>query len=360
MRRDEAWFTEPLTGKRYRQELRAATRSQFRPIERQLAAETRASQHRIGREIPAWFDQYRQALAQSQAQTAAAFQQAGQQIQGQLQTAGTADAAQQQQLLQQQQQLAGVRGMAPAQTPDAAHAAARRQEIGATFGGTLATQGAAQQGFQANQAAIAQGEAANQRIAELRRLRGIAQDKRELKREKGDFRTQFRQQQRQTEREYQMQQLALAMDALAARNDQGYNEAIQNVAQLGLQGRLARAATDERIQRSRARSERRDRRTYGKQGKGGKDRSGSTDRGYAGAHLRERLGELGKKQDPYRWLKNHRTQMIDKLVASDGVNRRTARQVVERYLRKNRPKGGGRTPGERSVGLTYPQLPSAQ
>jgi hypothetical protein len=206
-------LTDLLTEEGLRKELAASTRLEFGPTERAIQADLRASQARHG-DIAGWFKDYQNKLAGGKADTAEAYANASGQFNQGLKEAGVQDTNARQELKETAEADAELRGVPVDRkgAEDSVNASAARQNVQASFGGMIASQGANQRAYFNDKERIGSGEAASQHMKELARERGIRADLRELARSKGDFAVTERGRLRESDRSYKSQLSAEALD----------------------------------------------------------------------------------------------------------------------------------------------------
>lgn len=175
---------------RIRRLTRAATQQQFRPLERKLAGERRAS-HRRSREEGSWWNDYLKTVAQGRSDVGQAYQQAAAQQAAQIAAAGQASTAQTQGLQAEEAQSAAARGASTSGTAAATEAAAAAQRglLAAQMGGKTAREGATQYSYLTDKMGIGKGQSIAARNEEGRRERSIRQEQRGLARERGAYAT---------------------------------------------------------------------------------------------------------------------------------------------------------------------------
>jgi len=208
-RKEQTQFTEPLTQRRANRISRRQANLAYRPTERTLQGEIRGYNRR-GRELTHWYNSFANKLEASRQMTANAYQQAGQQLQGVMQTANTAaqqvgtglsqEAAQRQATtgIEGDPRIAAMRQAAMAQS--AAYGAALQAPIIGQAANTFA--------FQGEQANASRLE--GQRLKQInRRARKAEVDKlAALRQEKGDYRVEQLNKLREADRAYKVQQAA--------------------------------------------------------------------------------------------------------------------------------------------------------
>lgn len=219
-REEQHRVTEPLTPKGLRQQTRAATNLRFRPLERSIAGDLRASNRRV-KEEGNWWNNYLQQVNAGQADTAAAYAQAAQTGQAQIGQASAIDTANTQKLQDEAAKSAELRGAAPSTAPAEREAAAQAQRnyLAAAQGGATAQMGATQRAYLNEQKRIGVGQSIASREAEQRRGRSIRQDRRDARRERGDYAANKRDELRKGERDYLIQRQAFGLDKRKAASE---------------------------------------------------------------------------------------------------------------------------------------------
>lgn len=228
--------TRPITPQRLRKETRAATNLEFRPLERKIAAEGRASDQRV-KDVGGWFNEYLQEVSGLRADTANAYAQAGAQTQGMISQASAVDSANSQRLNTEESEAAALRGQAASGAAPQREAAAQAQRnyLSSALGGSIATQGANQYAYLSDKQRIGAGQKIAARREEQKRGLGIREDQREVAKQRGDYATTYRGDLRQKERDYLIQQRAfpqknkeLALDAKEGAYDRALQERTQS------------------------------------------------------------------------------------------------------------------------------------
>lgn len=209
----QKYLSEPLTPQRLRKETRASTNLAYRPTERAINAEKRASQQRT-KNVGTWWNEYLATVQGSQADTAAAYANAATQGQAQINEASSQDNANTAKLSAEAAQSAATRGQtAPSQPAERGAAAqAQRNYLGAAFGSANAQRGANQGAYLADQKRIGAGQRVSSQIAEQKRTRSIESDKRELAKQRGDYASKFRGEAIDRNHDYLIQRQAYGLD----------------------------------------------------------------------------------------------------------------------------------------------------
>lgn len=209
----EREYLKPLTDEGVRKETRANTNLKFRPLEKAIGGDIRASQRRT-KETGDWWQNYLNEVNQGRSEVQGAYGQAGQEIQGQIGAASAADSANTQALNAEAAKSAELRG-APMDNSGAqreAAASAQRNYLGAAFGGATAREGANQFGYLTDQRRIGVGQSIASRKEEQRRERSLRKDRRDVRRERGDYATAKRGELRAGERDYLIQRKAFGLE----------------------------------------------------------------------------------------------------------------------------------------------------
>lgn len=334
-------FLASLSPKRWRRESRAMANIRFRPEERALGGEIRASRKRQ-RGLRKQFKQYRQSINPVIQQTQQAYGEAGKQIQGQSQAAAQYAEQLRQRLAKEGAESAKLRGVDdPSAKGSEINAQAQLARINAAnlLSGVTAAQGASQRAYLTDKKRLARKESLAQRLQERDRRRQLKQEKRALKRERGEYRASLRPQAREGEREYHLGLLA-ARDRKAARRFEARE-----------------SAKDRRFSRKQARRERKDdsstdflrrqgrqsRRTARVKGRQGRksirlqqrgSKGGGRDRGEL-ARARSLLRSAGQIRKLDTEVEKRRA--IDHLV-NRGVDPAVARRLVNRQFRRNKSR----------------------
>lgn len=214
-------ITAPLTPAELRRETRAATNLKFRPLERKIGADLRASHQRVG-QIGDWWKEYTDQVKQNQIDNAAAYQQAQAYDQQMMEAASTRDSANTQALDAEAKKSAELRGAEPSTAAAERETAAQAQRnLAATNeAGALANAGAAQYAYLGDKRRIGIGQSIKSRMDEQKRGRTIRQDRRDLARERGDYAATYRGEEREKERRYGIERGVAQLD----RRKQGADE----------------------------------------------------------------------------------------------------------------------------------------
>lgn len=311
-------LTDPLTPRDVGRETRQATNLRFRPLERKIGAEQRASRRRE-REVGDWWGNYLQMVEGGRTDTTAAFAAAADTQQRLIGEAGARSSADTQRLQAEAAQSAALRGTTPgteAASQETA-AAAQRNYLAAAQGGALASQGAVARNYLTDQMRIGAGQSIASRREEQRRGRSIAQDRRAVARERGDYASTFRGELRDKERDYLIQRGALGLDKRKAAADAAQAAADRGLDKQGLREK----------ERHNREMERQDR----EEGKGGgltpSQREG---RNNAMSAARNAIKRVGVPTDSKGWAE------LESAVASEEeISAAEARWAIQRL--RNRP-----------------------
>lgn len=211
-----SFLTDPLSRRQFKKELRSATRSQFRPLNRELQKQGRINKLQA-QNTSRWFNAYQQQIGRMKQDSAAGYASAGQAMNNYAAAAGSRNAALMNELNSQNAQNAQLYGQQPNQT--AANYALQSGAMNAQMGGDMA---GAIQAQGANTNAYFGGLKANSKLGRIEALSAlranrqqISQDKQDLIRERADFRNQYLSDAREGERRY-----ALALKELRNANRQ--------------------------------------------------------------------------------------------------------------------------------------------
>jgi hypothetical protein len=199
------------TEKEFNSLVGSAANLKYGGAERDLQAQQRISAQQSAN-VGSWYDQYKADVARANASTAQGYQQATQGVYNQSNTARVQDAAQAQKLDQAAQAQAALRGTSagPSVAPQAA---AARQALSNSFGGMLATQGAAQRAYGNVQYSNAGGMKASALTAELANRRKLDQQARDLATEKGQYAVEYGQSLRDKEHTKRLENAAYGLKA---------------------------------------------------------------------------------------------------------------------------------------------------
>lgn len=205
--------TRPITPERLGKEVRAAANQKFRPLEREIGGEIRASKKRVG-EQGNWWQDYKDTVAQAQAGTAAAYAQAGESAEDFMEQAGDRDQSFTDSLQREAAKSAALRGATPNTNLAEREAAgsSQRQMMSAAEAASLAGQAADQYAYLADKMRIGAGQSIAGRKQEQSRTRSLERDRRDTRRERGDFAQTYRGDLRDREREYLIQRGVAKLD----------------------------------------------------------------------------------------------------------------------------------------------------
>lgn len=210
---ERQYLNGPLTLPRLRKETKASTNLAYRPTERAINAEKRASVQRT-KDEGNWWNEYLATVQQGQGADQAAYNNAAQQGQAFIGQANAADSANTAKLDSQAAESAAVRGQsAPTQPAERAAAAqSQRNYLSAATGAATARQGANQFSYLGEQGRIGKGQSIAARTQEQARTRSIESDKRELAKQRGDYAAKFRGEEIEKNHDYLTQLRAFGLD----------------------------------------------------------------------------------------------------------------------------------------------------
>ncbi len=233
------WFLRPLVKKQYKRERKAAEKEQFGPLDRQLGREQVASQ-RQQQNIGNYFNDYQNKLAQLRGETGNLYATAQQQLGDRQTQAAGLDKSRMDEIQGAAQADAAKRGVSvdPSVAQRAASAQSARTNLGSSFGGLLASQGANAGTYLADKERIGAGEGISQKIKEFGRERNILSDMRESADKKRLFRDKFRQQARESERQFYLSNKTIGGENFRAK--------------LSAQGAMSRAQLQAQVSRANA------------------------------------------------------------------------------------------------------------
>lgn len=221
------------TNQQLHQQTTAATNMAYRPTERQIRANKRASALRT-KNIGNWWNQYLQEVSGQQAATQAAYAAANQQTQGLIGAAGQVDSANTARLNSEAAQSAALRGQdaslanqAATQTSNAA--LAQRNTALGTMGAATAARGANQFSYLADKSRVGKGQRASSMEAEAKRGAGMLADLANLRKERGDYATKYLGEKQKEARDYLLQRQAFNLDKKNANLDQLNEEANREI-----------------------------------------------------------------------------------------------------------------------------------
>jgi hypothetical protein len=207
------YLAGPRTPKELGRETRASTNQKFRPLEKAVAGDLRASERRV-KDEGNWWQNYLNTVNAGQADTTAAYQQAGATNQAQIAQASSIDTANTAHLQDEAAKSAELRGVAPTTAPAERESAmqAQRNYLAAAQGGAIAEMGANQRAYLNEQKRIGVGQSIASRREEQRRGRSIRQDMRDVRKERGEYATAKRGEGIDKERDYLVQRRAFGLD----------------------------------------------------------------------------------------------------------------------------------------------------
>lgn len=223
---DTTTFNQPLNDRTLAEQVAAQTALAYGGQEQALAGQ-RAVGAQMQRNIPAWYQDYQNALAQATQQTGGAYAGA---LGAQATTAATSsalDAQQRAALNTGMQQDAATRGATvdPAIAAQGQQAAASRRSQLDQFAGLTAGQGAAQVAFGANRQVVGAGQKLTAQLAEAQRGRNLDVAGRQLAGEKGQYAATARQKLIDTEHTKQLENAAFGLEGQKAQLDAANKQA---------------------------------------------------------------------------------------------------------------------------------------
>ena len=200
-----SFLTKPLTKRRFKKELAAQTRAQFKPLSRELQKQERISKLQSQR-TSRYFEDYQRAIGRARTQTQGAYQGAVDTMGQYAQQAGSRNAALQGQLQGQATQDASLYGGSgdTGAANLAVQGEANRVRAGADMAGAIAGQGANTYGYLSSQMANSKLAKVEALQAERANRLSISQDRQDLIRERADFRQQYMADAREGERRYEL------------------------------------------------------------------------------------------------------------------------------------------------------------
>lgn len=189
--RNQYDYLQLPTNKQLHEETTAATNLAYRPTERSIAAEKRASEGRT-KDIGNWWNEYLAQVGAGQAATQGAYAAAAQQTQGLIGTASAVDSGNTAALNAQASQAAAARGQdasaANAATTSTANAAQATRNAGiAAMGARTAGIGANQYAYLGEKKRIGAGQRVSSMINQTKRTQKIEQDRTALRKERGEY-----------------------------------------------------------------------------------------------------------------------------------------------------------------------------
>lgn len=218
--RNEYAYLNLPGNKQLHEETTAATNLAYRPTERSIAAEKRASVQRTKNEGQ-WWNEYLAQVAGGQAATQGAYQAAAQQTQGIIGAQSAADNAATSALNSEAAQAAAARGQsataANAATSSTANAAqaTRNAAVGA-LGAKTAGQGANQYAYLGEQKRIGAGQRVQAMTTQAKKTASIEQDRTALRKERGEYATKTLGQKQAEAREIKLKKQAYALEKSSA------------------------------------------------------------------------------------------------------------------------------------------------
>jgi len=331
-------FIKPLTRKQWRREARAMARLRYRPEIRAIRGEERASKRRQ-QQIRKWFDQYGQTLSDSAQRTSQAYAGAERSIAQDAQAAAAYAEQLRQRLAQEGMRDAALRGASydPSGSEVNVQAQLARLNAANVLKGVTAAQGASQGAYLADRARIAERESITQRMREQERRRQLAQERRALRREQGEYMASLRPAAREAERNFYLGLLA-ARDRRAQRRFEARQAAKDRAfrASEAAKDRAFRAKQAAKDRRFQARQNRRDRRQERRKKRGDIDP----------ADVRRAISllEEANRRQQRRHARNRRKAISGLLRLDKSLSLLEARRAYRRWLKRYKRKR--RTPGE--------------
>lgn len=189
--RNQYAYLQLPTNKQLHEETTAATNLAYRPTERSVAAEKRASEKRT-KDIGNWWNEYLQQVGAGQAATQGAYAAAAQQTQGLIGQASAVDSANTASQNAAASQAAAARGQsataANAATTSTANAAQATRNAGiASLGARTAGLGANQYAYLGERKRIGAGQRVQSLTNQTKRTQKIEQDRTALRKERGEY-----------------------------------------------------------------------------------------------------------------------------------------------------------------------------
>lgn len=313
-----SFLTKPLTKRRFKKELQAQTRAQFKPLSRELQKQERISKLQSQR-MSRYFEDYQRAIGRARTETQGAYQGAVDTMGSYAQQAGSRNAALQGQLQGQATQNASLYGGGDTGAANlAVQGEANRVRAGADMAGAIAGQGANTYGYLSSQKANSKLAKVEALQAERANRLSISQDRQDLIRERADFRQQYMADAREGDRRYE-----LALKELRNSNSQ--------------------AAKDRKLSRTESRKDReqgrRDSRHENEGGNGEKGKGGKNE------NQRERHQNYNKALDllgAYSKQEVAKKPQVFIAKLSDKYGSAVARRAVRTYIKgAGKGKGGG-------------------
>jgi hypothetical protein len=345
--RNEYAYLNLPGNKQLHQETTAATNLAYKPTERSIAAEKRASQQRT-KDEGNWWNEYLATVGAGQAATQGAYQQAAQQTQGIINTAGAVDSANTATQNASAAQAAAARGQsataanaATTQTANAAQAT-RAASIGA-LGARTAGEGANQYAYLGEQKRIGAGQRVAAMTNQAKKTASIEGDRTALRKERGEYATETLGQKQAEQREIKLKKQAFAFEkksqaastrAEAHAADIEYKEHLAE--ERAKAGERAEGQTQQQIENARAQKELENETTKVKnEGKGG---------GRTPAEVREaKAGKSNALSTVHSFIVAHgypenaasRAELEREVAKESEVSPADARWAVHRYLERN-------------------------
>jgi hypothetical protein len=205
-------LTEPLTPRGLQSELQAAETLQFQPEQRAIEGQRRISEQ-MGRNIPAWYANYQNAVAGAARWQNATNQQLQQGIATRTKATSDQDAAQRQALVQKEEESARMRGATvdPSVERTAQQASTARRASSDAFANQAGLQGQTQAAYLGHLYRIGAGQQTEELKREAGRRRLIEQENQDLQTRRGAFRTEYTQKARERERQYGLERAAFGL-----------------------------------------------------------------------------------------------------------------------------------------------------
>lgn len=312
----------PVRGKQVKRQVRAAVRREFRPVAKGIRRELKQSRANQ-RQTNKLYRGYNQRTRALSADTQAAYDQAIAANQSRLDANASRDSAFRDALKAQNEASAALRG-APVQNSavEASRQGSAQQALN-TVGLASVMQAQKADAIRAGNEnlRISAGDRRQQILKELGRRNEIRADLRELKRKRGEFKTKALEDLRQRERDFFIQNRAFAGDQSEIAKDLDYNQAIRDVAAMGLAGDRARARSNRDVARQQGRNQRREANAKSRRGvRRGLDILGA---------------EAGDSID-WRFTQRHRRELVQGLVRRHSLSSADARAAVARQIKRQK------------------------
>lgn len=205
--------TKLLTPKDLGRETRQSTSLKFRPLEKAVKGDIRASDKRV-EDQGDWWKEYLAQVDGSQADTAAAYAAAGEQNAANIGAAAAGATTQTTKLNEEAAASAALRGGPVSSAPAATEAAAasQRSYLAAAQGARVASEGAAQRSYLSDKKRIGVGQSIKARTDEQARGRTYRSDLRDVAKERGEYATTKRGELRSEDRDYLIQKGIAKLD----------------------------------------------------------------------------------------------------------------------------------------------------